>query len=210
MKKLNALLLIPILLLVLAIIMIQTDVQNKPIIIFTIIVTTASSALFASWLNDDSWKEKLEETVEKYDDIVISLHKMIDNRNEVIEKKEASLKSLFNKLTQANREKDENIHMISEKNFQIERLKKALNHSTTLLLRSADMLKKSVDQMDEQEAKVTASDNLITEMVKNLDMRGSQIEKQSDLIANLEAELEQYRLGAIDTRTGQEVDLLNN
>ena len=210
MKKLNALLLIPILLLVLAIIMIQTDVQNKPIIIFTIIVTTASSALFASWLNGDSWKEKLEETVEKYDNIVISLDKMIDNRNEVIEKKEASLKSLFNKLIEATKEKGEKMHMVLEKTFEVERLKKALNQSNVLLLKSANMLKKAADQMDEQEAKVTASDNLITEMVKNLDMRGSQIEKQSDLIANLEAELEQYRLGAIDTRTGQEVDLLNN
>lgn len=210
MKKLNALLLIPILLLVLAIIMIQTDVQNKPIIIFTIIVTTASSALFASWLNGDSWKEKLEETVEKYDNIVISLDKMIDNRNEVIEKKEASLKSLFNKLIEATKEKGEKMHMVLEKTFEVERLKKALNQSNVLLLSSANMLKKAADQMDEQEAKVTASDNLINEMVKNLDMRGSQIEKQSDLIANLEAELVQYRLGAIDTRTGQEVDLLNN
>lgn len=210
MKKSSALLLIPILLLVLAIIMIQTDVQNKPIIIFTIIVTTASSALFASWLNGDSWKEKLEETVEKYDNIVISLDKMIDNRNEVIEKKEASLKSLFNKLIEATKEKGEKMHMVLEKTFEVERLKKALNQSNVLLLKSANMLKKAADQMDEQEAKVTASDNLINEMVKNLDMRGSQIEKQSDLIANLEVELEQYRLGAIDTRTGQEVDLLNN
>ena len=193
MKKLNALLLIPILLLVLAIIMIQTDVQNKPIIIFTIIVTTASSALFASWLNGDSWKEKLEETVEKYDNIVISLDKMIDNRNEVIEKKEASLKSLFNKLTEATKEKGEKMHMVLEKTFEVERLKKALNQSNVLLLRSANMLKKAADQMDEQETKVAASDNLITEMVKNLDVRGKQIEKQADYILSLEESLSQLQ-----------------
>ena len=210
MKKLNALLLIPILLLVLAIIMIQTEVQNKSIIIFVVVLAVLASGLFSAWLNGDNWREELEETVEKYDNIVISLDKMIDNRNEVIEKKEASLKSLFNKLTEATKEKGEKMHMVLEKTFEVERLKKALNQSNVLLLRSANMLKKAADQMDEQEAKVTASDNLINEMVKNLDMRGSQIEKQSDLIANLEAELEQYRLGAIDTRTGQEVDLLNN
>ena len=210
MKKLNALLLIPILLLVLAIIMIQTEVQNKSIIIFVVVLAVLASGLFSAWLNGDNWREELEETVEKYDNIVISLDKMIDNRNEVIEKKEASLKSLFNKLTEATKEKGEKMHMVLEKTFEVERLKKALNQSNVLLLSSANMLKKAADQMDEQETKVAASDNLITEMVKNLDMRGSQIEKQSDLIANLEAELVQYRLGAIDTRTGQEVDLLNN
>ena len=193
MKKSSALLLIPILAVILVIIMILTEVQNKSIIIFVVVLAVLASGLFSAWLNGDNWREELEETVEKYDNIVISLDKMIDNRNEVIEKKEASLKSLFNKLTEATKEKGEKMHMVLEKTFEVERLKKALNQSNVLLLRSANMLKKAADQMDEQETKVAASDNLITEMVKNLDVRGKQIEKQADYILSLEESLSQLQ-----------------
>lgn len=193
MKKSSALLLIPILAVILVIIMILTEVQNKSIIIFVVVLAVLASGLFSAWLNGDNWREELEETVEKYDNIVISLDKMIDNRNEVIEKKEASLKSLFNKLTEATKEKGEKMHMVLEKTFEVERLKKALNQSNVLILRSTNMLKKAADQMDEQETKVAASDNLITEMVKNLDVRGKQIEKQADYILSLEESLSQLQ-----------------